>query len=301
MLDKLTTEARNTKTTNLDKMSIYEILRCMNLEDRSVPLAVEKELGKIEQVVKQAIRSLHSGGRLIYMGAGTSGRLGVLDAVECVPTFSSPPGQVIGLIAGGDRALIEAVEGAEDDEQLGESDLITSQLTEKDYVIGIAASGRTPYVIGGLRYARKIGVPTASISCNCDAEISKFADVAIEVETGPEVLTGSTRLKAGTSQKMVLNMISTASMIGQGKIYKNLMVDVQPTNAKLVERSKRIIAEATGADLATAEKYYADSRQNVKAAIVMLLLHCPLSEALDRLRLTDGFIRKALNTENQQN
>ncbi|RYL93075.1 N-acetylmuramic acid 6-phosphate etherase [Sporolactobacillus sp. THM7-4] len=296
MLDKLTTEARNEKTTHLDRMSIREILNCMNQEDRCVPLAVSKELNKIEQAVRLAIRALQSGGRMIYMGAGTSGRLGVLDAVECVPTFSSPPDRVIGLIAGGKDALTEAVEGAEDNETLGAEDLAALGIESRDLVIGIAASGRTPYVIGGLKYAQSVGASTAALSCNRGAEISKHADVAIEVETGPEILTGSTRLKAGTSQKLVLNMLSTASMIGIGKVYENLMVDVQPTNEKLVERSRRIIIEATGVDPTTAEKYYQKAGQNVKAAIIMILLGCPHGEAILRLKQAKGFIRKALDS-----
>jgi N-acetylmuramic acid 6-phosphate etherase len=305
MLDKLITEVRNTNTTHLDRMSTHDILSTMNQEDQSVPLAVSKELDRIEQVVKMVIRALQSGGRLIYIGAGTSGRLGVLDAVECVPTFSTPPQQVIGLIAGGNKALTEAVEGAEDDETLAAKDLAALDLDAKDVVIGIAASGRTPYVIGGLKYARKTGALTAGLSCNPTAQISRYADVAIEVESGPEVLTGSTRLKAGTSQKLVLNMISTASMIGIGKVYENLMVDVQPTNKKLVERSKRIIMEATGTDLMTAEQFYLKSKSNVKAAILMILLNCSLDEALKRLTQAKGFVRMAVEspsrTEKQAN
>jgi len=296
MLDKLITEVRNRNTTHLDRMSTHDILSTMNQEDQSIPLAVAKELDRIEQVVKMVIRALKSGGRLIYIGAGTSGRLGVLDAVECVPTFSTPPQQVIGLIAGGKKALTEAVEGAEDDEALAARDLAALDLDAKDVVIGIAASGRTPYVIGGLKYARKTGASTAGLSCNPKAQISRYADVAIEVESGPEVLTGSTRLKAGTSQKLVLNMISTASMIGIGKVYENLMVDVQPTNKKLVERSKRIIMEATGTDLITAEQFYLKSKSNVKAAILMILLHCPLDEALKRLKQANGFVRMAVES-----
>lgn len=299
MLDKLTTEARNKKTTNLDMMTVHEMLSSMNQEDQSVPQAVSRELGKIEQVVKSAIHAFQSGGRLIYMGAGTSGRLGVLDAVECVPTFSSSPDRVVGLIAGGNKALTEAVEGAEDNETMGSGDLAALDLTENDLVVGVAASGRTPYVIGGLKYAQKIGASTASLSCNRYAEISKYSDMAIEIETGPEVLTGSTRLKAGTAQKLVLNMISTASMIGLGKAYENLMVDVQPNNEKLVERSKKIIMEATGTDLKTAENVYFNAHQNVKAAILMILLGCSLDEALERLKHANGFIRKAVVANNK--
>lgn len=297
MLEKLMTEARNKKTTNLDLMSVREILKCMNHEDQSVPKAVSKALTKIEQVVLLAISAFQSGGRLIYMGAGTSGRLGVLDAVECVPTFSMSPEKVVGLIAGGGRALTEAVEGAEDSEKMGVRDLVQLSLGTNDLVVGIAASGRTPYVIGGLDYARRLGSKTASLSCNLNAEMSRHADIAIEIGTGPEVLTGSTRLKAGTAQKLVLNMISTASMIGIGKVYENLMVDVQPTNRKLVARSKRIIMEATNVDLPTAELYYQKANKNVKAAILMILLQCTCEEATERLARERGFIRHAVNAD----
>ncbi len=297
MLDKLTTEARNKKTTNLDMMTVHEVLRAMNREDQNVPRAVSMELDKIEQVIKLAIHTFQSGGRLIYTGAGTSGRLGVLDAVECVPTFSASPERIVGLIAGGKRAFTEAVEGAEDKEEMGAQDLTGLSLTKKDLVVGIAASGRTPYVIGALKYAGQVGAATASLSCNRYSQVSRYADVAIEVDTGPEVLTGSTRLKAGTAQKLVLNMISTASMIGLGKVYENLMVDVQPTNEKLIERSKRIIMEATNVDLITAQNYYQKSNQNVKAAIIMILLQCPLKEALERLKNAKGFIRRAVDKD----
>jgi N-acetylmuramic acid 6-phosphate etherase len=201
---------------------------------------------------------------------------------------------VVGLIAGGDRAFTESIEGAEDSESSGKRDLVHLPLESKDMVIGIAASGRTPYVIGGLKYAKEAGARTASISCNSHALISKYADVAIEVETGPEVLTGSTRLKAGTAQKLILNMISTASMIGIGKVYKNLMVDVQPTNRKLIERSKRIIMQATGADRATADAYYEKANAQVKVAILMILLGCTREEAEKRLIRTNGFVRRAI-------
>lgn len=294
MLEKLMTETRNKKTANLDLMSIHELLRCMNQEDRIVPAAVSKALSQIEKVVQLAIDTFQSGGRLIYMGAGTSGRLGVLDAAECVPTFGVSPAQVVGLIAGGKTALTEAVEGAEDSRDAGVQDLLQLSPGKNDLVIGIAASGRTPYVIGGLDYARRLGAKTASLSCNLHSEISRHADIAIEVATGPEVLTGSTRLKAGTAQKLVLNMITTASMIGIGKAYENLMVDVQPTNKKLIERSKRIIMEAAGVDLPAAETAFRKANGNVKAAILMLLLHCSGEEAEKRLKQSRGFIRRAV-------
>src|SRR5690625_3455957 len=248
VLEKLATETRNENTMNLDQMSILDILKVMNEEDRGVIKAIEKELAKIEEAVNLVIQSFNNKGRVIYVGAGTSGRLGVLDAVECVPTFGSPPEMVQGLIAGGMKAIADAVEGAEDNGELGQMDLKEMNLTENDTVIGIAASGRTPYVIGALQYANDQKANTVSISCNADAKMSEYGQVAIELETGAEVLTGSTRLKAGTAQKMVLNMISTSAMVGIGKVYQNLMVDLKPTNHKLEERSKRIIMDATNAD-----------------------------------------------------
>lgn len=294
MLECLTTEQRNNKTRNLDEMTTEEILQVMNEEDKTVAIAVSKELEQIEKLVQKVIASFRKGGRLIYMGAGTSGRLGILDAVECPPTFGTEKEMVQGLIAGGLEAFTNAIEGAEDNEELAIKDLQSIGLTEKDIVIGIAASGRTPYVISGLRYARQIGAATGSIACNKGAEMSKYADISVEVETGPEILTGSTRLKAGTAQKMVLNMISTASMIGIGKVYKNLMVDVQATNVKLKERAKRIIMQAADVDAETAERYYAAAQGHVKTAIIMILLQCSYEEATERLQKANGFVRRAL-------
>ncbi|EYT96764.1 N-acetylmuramic acid-6-phosphate etherase [Enterococcus mundtii CRL35] len=293
-LDKLTTERRNQKTFGLDEMSVSEAARLMNQEDHEVAAAVAKELSSIEPVIEAAIVSFKKNGRLIYMGAGTSGRLGVLDAAECVPTFGVEPEMVVGLIAGGEAAMTVAVEGAEDSLQLGKEDLIQLDLTENDLVVGIAASGRTPYVIGGLDYARSIGAKTATISCNKEAEISQHADFPIEVDAGPEFLTGSTRLKSGTAQKLILNMISTISMIGIGKVFNNLMVDVKPTNDKLVERSKRIIMEATEVDYETAEKYFYEAEQNVKLAIVMLLTNSDKETAKRKLAEADGFVKRTL-------
>ncbi|MDQ0217093.1 N-acetylmuramic acid 6-phosphate etherase [Peribacillus cavernae] len=294
MLEKLSTENRNARTMNLDEMSTTEILKIMNEEDRTVPLAIQKEIKAIEKLVQQAIHTLKRGGRIIYLGAGTSGRLGILDAVECVPTFGISPDMVRGLIAGGEKAMMIAVEGAEDSEELASRDLTEVSLTEKDLVIGIAASGRTPYVIGGLKKARQVGAYTGSIACNKDSEISNYAEIAIEIKTGSEILTGSTRLKAGTAQKLVLNMISTATMIGIGKVYKNLMVDVQPTNLKLIERSKRIIMQASETDYQTAGKFYNAANGNVKTAIVMILTKCSIEEAQNRLKQSEGFVKKAL-------
>lgn len=294
MLEKLTTESRNPRTENLDEMSTMDILRTMNQEDESVLRAIEKQLMNIEKAVQFVIESFNKGGRLIYIGAGTSGRLGILDAVECVPTFGTDPEMVQGLIAGGKTAIYKAAEGAEDNPELGKKDLKRINLTEDDTVIGIAASGRTPYVIGALSYADSIKAKTVSISCNNHSEMSKYTSLAIELETGPEVLTGSTRLKAGTAQKIVLNMISTASMVGIGKVYQNFMVDLKPTNKKLAERSKRNIMEITGADYETANIYYEKSKRQVKVAIVMILLDCSYEEALSKLERSNGFVRKAI-------
>ncbi|KAF1293352.1 N-acetylmuramic acid 6-phosphate etherase [Candidatus Enterococcus leclercqii] len=297
-LDKLTTERRNNDTFDLDQMTVAEALGKMNREDHKVAEAVKKQLPAIQPVIEAAVAAFEKGGRLIYIGAGTSGRLGVLDAAECVPTFGVDPGLVIGLIAGGQEAMTVAVEGAEDDPDLGKTDLQKLALTAKDLVIGIAASGRTPYVIGGLDYATQIGATTASIACNPEAEISQHATFPVEVDCGPEFLTGSTRLKAGSAQKMILNMISTIAMIGIGKVYNNLMVDVRPTNEKLIERSKRIIMEATDADYDTAAIYFEEADKNVKLAIVMLLTGAPKAEAKRRLQAAKGFVRKA--TENEE-
>ncbi|TWT25372.1 N-acetylmuramic acid 6-phosphate etherase [Planomicrobium sp. CPCC 101110] len=294
MLENLSTEKRNQETMRLDEMSTMEILETMNREDQKVPLAIADEMPQIEQAVKAVIGSFKAGGRLIYLGAGTSGRLGVLDAVECGPTFGISPEVVMGFLAGGMKAFSEAVEGAEDSLEMGKKDLKSVALTEKDTVIGIAASGRTPYVIGALQYANERGAKTAAISCNKGAEISQYAQIAIEIETGPEVLTGSTRLKAGTAQKLVLNMISTASMIGIGKVYGNLMVDVQATNIKLIERSKKIIMDSAQVDYGTAQLYYEKADGQVKVAIVMILLDCTKEEAEAKLASAGGFVRKAV-------
>ncbi len=294
MLENLSTEKRNNNTMKMDEMSVLEILKTMNHEDKSVPEIIEKELASIEEAVEKVIHSFKAQGRLIYIGAGTSGRLGILDAVECVPTFGVSPDQVVGLIAGGAEAIKLAIEGVEDQPQVGMEDLKAISLTAKDTVVGIAASGRTPYVIGALQYAKEVGANTVALSCNKQAEISAYAETVIEIETDAEVLTGSTRLKAGTAQKLVLNMISTAAMIGVGKVYGNLMVDVQATNKKLVERSKRIIMDAAQVDYATAEHFYTQADGHVKTAIVMSLLDCTKEQAIEKLEKAGGFVRKAL-------
>lgn len=291
-IENLTTERQNPQTLHLDELSIREACRLMNEEDAQVAKAVGEELPSIEKVIEKVIEAFRKGGRLIYIGAGTSGRLGVLDAAECVPTFGVEPTMVVGLIAGGQKAMLTAVEGAEDSLDLAEEELRQIQLAKNDVVIGIAASGRTPYVIGGLRYAQDVGAVTCSLSCNKEALISKEAQLAIEVDCGPEFLTGSTRLKAGTAQKLILNMISTISMIGIGKVYGNLMVDVQPTNQKLVERAKRIIMSATEVSYEIAEEFYERADHNVKVAIVMILTGSSRKKALEKLQAADGFIRK---------
>ncbi|TFC06360.1 N-acetylmuramic acid 6-phosphate etherase [Cryobacterium mannosilyticum] len=295
-LASLGTETANDRTTDLDTMSVADLLTVMNQEDRTVPVAVAAALPAIENAVDAIVRARRRGGRLIYLGAGTSGRLGVLDAVECPPTFGTDPGEVLGLIAGGERAFLRAVEGAEDDPDLAVTDLRAVGLTDVDVVVGIAASGRTPYVIGGLDHARSVGAATVSIACNLGAEISGHADVAIEVDTGPEVLTGSTRLKAGSAQKLVCNMLSTASMIRTGKVFHNLMVDVQPTNAKLVDRARRIVSDATGVDPDTAATAIDQAGGHAKTAVVMLLTDTDFATATARLARAQGDVRAAITS-----
>lgn len=293
-LGLLTTESRNQVSINIDTAQPIEILRIMNDEDQKIALAVKEVLSDIEVAVNFAFQSFKTGGRLIYLGAGTSGRLGVLDAVECPPTFSTAPGLVQGLIAGGDGAYVKAVEGAEDRPDFGENDLRKINLTENDTVIGLAASGRTPYVIGGLRYARSIGAKTVSISCNRNAAMSWEADQAIEVIVGPEILTGSTRLKAATAQKMILNMISTSSMILMGKVYENLMVDVHVSNKKLKERAINIIQKVTNVSYQQALETLEAANNQVKTAIVMIKVNASFADATKLLANADGYVKKAI-------
>ena len=293
-LKGMTTERRNPRTMQLDTMSELEIVTAMNDEDARVPLAIAKKLPEIAQAARWAVEAFEQGGRLFYMGAGTSGRLGVLDAAECPPTFGVDPGMVVGLIAGGEKAFIKAVEGAEDSRELGRQDLESHHLTQKDFVIGIAASGRTPYVLGGLAYAKETGCRTAAIACNPGSAIGKAADLAIEVEVGPEVLTGSTRLKSGTAQKLILNMISTASMVRTGKAYQNLMVDVMQTNEKLHTRAENIVMDATGVERAEARRAIDAAGGSVKCAITMLLANCTAQEAKSRLEAAGGHVRTAI-------
>ncbi|WP_144265481.1 N-acetylmuramic acid 6-phosphate etherase [Faecalibacterium sp. An77] len=293
-LNGMTTERRNPRTMQLDMMSELEIVTAMNDEDARVPLAIAKKLPEIAQAARWAVEAFEQGGRLFYMGAGTSGRLGVLDAAECPPTFGVDPGMVVGLIAGGEEAFIKAVEGAEDSVQLAEDDLRSHNLTSKDFVVGIAASGRTPYVLGGLAYARSVGCRTAAIACNPGSAVGKAADLAIEVEVGPEVLTGSTRLKSGTAQKLILNMISTTSMVRTGKAYQNLMVDVMQTNEKLHTRAENIVMDATGVERAEARAAIDAAGGSVKCAITMLLANCTAAEAQSRLDAANGHVRTAI-------
>ena len=293
-LKNMSTETRNQNTMNLDIMTPLEVVTIMNQEDAKVPEAIKPALPNIAQCVTWAISSIENGGRIIYMGAGTSGRLGVLDAVECPPTFGVAPEVVVGLIAGGEKAFVKAVEGAEDSRELGRQDLVDINLEERDIVIGIAASGRTPYVLGGLAYAREVGCHTVGISCNPGSAVGAAAELAIEVVPGPECLTGSTRLKSGTCQKLILNMISTATMVGCGKAYQNLMVDVMQTNEKLVVRAQNIVMEATGCDRETAAEKIGIAGGNAKTAITMILADCGLEEAKTRLEKAKGHVREAI-------
>lgn len=293
-LDNLLTEARNPQTMELDSMTPLEIVTAMNREDARVPESIRPQLPNIAQCVAWATEAIRSGGRLIYMGAGTSGRLGVLDAVECPPTFGVSPDVVVGLIAGGERAFVRAVEGAEDSRELGKADLEAIGLTPKELVVGIAASGRTPYVLGGLAYANSLGCKTAAISCNPGSAVGKEARLAIEVAPGPECLTGSTRLKAGTAQKLILNMISTATMVGCGKAYSNLMVDVMQTNEKLVVRAQNIVMEATGVSRDSAKEAIAQAGGSCKLAVTMILADCTVEEAKERLERCGGSVRQAI-------
>ena len=293
-LTKLVTETRNPNTMDLDQMTPLELVSVMNQEDLNVVVGVKEVLPQVAQAIEWAVSSLEAGGRIVYFGAGTSGRLGVLDAVECPPTFGVSPDVVVGLIAGGEKAFVRAVEGAEDSLELCEEEFKKIGLNKNDIAIGIAASGRTPYVIGGLRYARSLGCKTVAIACNKGSEVGKEAELAIEPSCGPEVLTGSTRLKSGTAQKMILNMISTGSMVGVGKAYQNLMVDVQQTNKKLVVRAQNITMAATGCTREEAAQALEQADGNAKLAIVMLLTKMPVEEAKAKLEAAHGHVRGAL-------
>ena len=286
-LESLDTEKRNINTMNLDELSTVEIIAKINQEDKKIADCVEPAIAEIGKATDFAVGSIKSGGRLIYMGAGTSGRLGILDASECPPTYGVPFDMVIGIIAGGDKAIRKAVEGAEDSKELAVKDLKKIGFNEKDTLVGLAASGRTPYVIGGLEYARSIGAKTAAISCVQGAKISDMADAKIEVIVGAEAVTGSTRMKAGTAQKMVLNMISTTAMVKIGKVYQNLMVDVATTNEKLKVRALNIVSEATGIEKESSKELLEDSGYDVKVAIVMGLASVDASKARKTLEKND--------------
>lgn len=293
-LGALVSETRNPETMDLDALTTIELVNRFNQQDTLVAQAVKATLPEVAKAVDAAALALKAGGRIIYMGAGTSGRLGVLDASECPPTFGVPHGLVVGLIAGGPGALLKAVEGAEDNAQLGEDDLKALSLNSADLVVGLAASGRTPYVIGGLKYANAVGCSTVAISCNPDSPIAHEADIAISPVVGPEALTGSTRLKSGTAQKLVLNMISTGAMVKFGKVYQNLMVDMKATNIKLVDRACRMVVEATGVTRDVAESVLKQTDFDVKPAILMVLTGLDAPAARAKLTAHQGFLRAAL-------
>lgn len=293
-LEKMATEMRNAKTMALDEMTPLEIITIMNHEDEGVAKVVKRALPEVAKVIEWTTKSLQTGGRIVYIGAGTSGRLGILDASECPPTFGVSYDCVVGIIAGGKEAFIKAAEGAEDNPRLGRDDLIHIHLTSKDTVIGIAASGRTPYVLGAMAYAKETGCRTVAIVCNENMEMSRAADIGIELLTGPEILTGSTRLKAGTAEKMVLNMISTASMVGIGKVYENLMVDVQQTNEKLVCRAENIVMEAVNCSREDAKEALREADGDAKLAITRMLVNCNIARARKLLEAANGKIRLAV-------
>lgn len=293
-IGNLITEQVNSKSEHIDIADTIEILNIINDEDMVVAEAVKKEIPNIEKVVNVITKAIKNGGRLFYIGAGTSGRLGILDASECPPTFGTDPELVQGIIAGGNEAIFKAVEGAEDSEEAGANIVHEKGVTVKDVVVGITASGRTPFVISALKEAKKIGAFTVGLSNNKSSKINEEADITIAPIVGPEIIMGSTRMKSGTSQKLVLNMITTAVMIKLGKVYGNLMVDLQPTNLKLIDRMKRIVSYATGISKEETEKYLKESGLNAKAAIVMIKTGCDMEKALRLLENSDGIVSKAI-------
>ena len=293
-LSTLITEQRNLNSMHVDSLSALEIVQLMNQEDKQVPLAIEKCLPQIAQAVERIVAAFQQDGRLVYIGAGTSGRLGVLDASECPPTFGVSPEMVKGIIAGGERALRHPIEGAEDSKAQAVVDLQTIHFSSKDVLVGIAASGRTPYVIGALEYAKSLGSVTVSIASNPNSAMANIVDIAIDTVVGPEVLTGSSRLKSGTAQKLVLNMLTTASMILMGKCYQNLMVDVQASNEKLKARAIRIVMQATDCDKALAEETLKQADQNAKLAIMMILSRLDRAQAEALLEKHQGKLQLAL-------
>lgn len=298
-LEALVTEERNPNTLNIDSVSTEEIITMINEEDKKVAFAVEKEKSHISKAVDVIADRLKNGGRLIYVGAGTSGRLGVVDASECPPTFGVDFELVQGIIAGGNTAIFKAVEGAEDSIELGKKDLISRNVTKTDVICGIAASGRTPYVIGAMKYGKEIGAAVICVTMNPNSEMAAIADIPISVVVGPEAIMGSTRMKAGTAQKMVLNMLTTGTMVKLGKVYGNLMVDVQSTNEKLVTRAKRIIMLATGVDITTAEKYLKETDYDVKLSIFMIQTNLNKEKAKKILNDNNGYIQKAIDSINK--
>ena len=289
-LSSMITETRNPASVEIDQLSTLEMLRVINQEDQQVALAVSQLLPEITRAVDAIAAAFGKGGRLVYIGAGTSGRLGILDASECPPTYGVSAEQVVGLIAGGHKAILQAVENAEDDAELGAQDLKNIQFCANDVLVGIAASGRTPYVLGAMAHARTVGATVCSISCNPGSPLAQAADISMVAVVGPEIVTGSSRMKAGTAQKLILNMLSTGAMIRTGKVYGNLMVDVEATNAKLVERQKRIVMEATDCERTTAERALAEADNHCKTAIVMILAGLTADEARHRLQSSNGFI-----------
>lgn len=295
-LSNLTTEQRNPHSMDIDARSTEEILKIINDEDKTVPYAVEKELPYIARAVEIIVYALKNGGRLLYFGAGTSGRLGVVDASECPPTFGTPYGLIEGYIAGGKEAMFRAQEGAEDYEENGAKDVMLAKVTSKDVVCGIAASRRTPYVIGAVKKAKELGAKTLYVTCNPRKNFNiKEVDIAICPYVGPEVIMGSTRMKSGTAQKLVLNMLTTTSMIRMGKIYENMMIDLQMTNKKLVERSKRIVMTITGVSYEEAAEYLKQAGGHVKTTLVMIKAGIDAENARIRLKEADGFVRKAID------
>ena len=296
-LAKLLTEQRNPRSMELDQLDTEGILRLINMEDKLVPLAVEREIPYIARAVELIVESMKKGGRLLYFGAGTSGRLGVVDASECPPTFGTDPRQVVGIMAGGQAAMFRSQEGAEDNEAQGRKDVDAQGVTGVDTVCGIAASRRTPYVVAAVARARELGARTIYVTTNPRSEFNLAVDVAICPEVGPEVVMGSTRMKSGTAQKLVLNMLTTATMVMLGKVYQNMMVDLQLTNNKLVERSKRIIMMATGVDYSTAAEYLQQAGGHVKTAIVMIAAGVSVDEARRRIAKADGFVRAAMGPQ----
>jgi N-acetylmuramic acid 6-phosphate etherase len=294
MFEHLTTEARNPASEQLDGLSALEIVRLINAEDSKIAAAVAEQAEAISQAIDVIAERLRRGGRLIYIGAGTSGRLGVLDAVECPPTFNTHPTQVVGVIAGGHTALTSAVEGAEDRPELAAEDLKNVRLTDGDVLVGIATSGRTPYVMGSLEYARSVGAFTIALACNRDSQIAKCCDLAITPVVGPEVVSGSTRMKAGTATKMVLNMLSTGSMIRLGKTYGNLMVDLRASNTKLADRARRIVRAVTNLSDPESERLLRDCGGEVKTAIVSHYRGVPSADARQLLHAAHGHLRRAL-------